>query len=76
MTDVTIPTGLWNDSDEAAISAWLYSNGDVVAEGAVLAEVMVEKSSFELLSPAAGSLTILVAAEEAVRPGQLAARID
>ncbi len=76
MTDVTIPTGLWNEGDEAAISAWLYSNGDSVAENAVLAEIMVEKSSFELLSPAAGRLTILVAAEEAVRPGQLAARID
>lgn len=76
MTDVIIPTGLWNDGDEAAISAWLYSDGDNVAEGAVIAEIMVEKSSFELVAPAAGSLTILVPAEEAVRPGQVAARIS
>ncbi|MBL0768802.1 lipoyl domain-containing protein [Sphingopyxis sp. XHP0097] len=75
MTDVTIPTGLWNDGDEAAISAWLYSDGDIVAQGAIVAEIMVEKSSFELVAPAAGSLTILVPAEEAVRPGQVAARI-
>lgn len=75
MTDVIIPTGLWSDGDEAAISAWLYSDGDNVAEGAVIAEIMVEKSSFELVAPAAGSLTILVPAEEAVRPGQVAARI-
>jgi len=75
MTDVTIPTGLWNDGDEAAISAWLYSDGDIVAQGAIVAEIMVEKSSFELVAPAAGSLTILVSAEEAVRPGQVAARI-
>ena len=32
MIDVLIPAGLWNDSDEAAISAWLYSDGELVGE--------------------------------------------
>ena len=75
MIDVLIPAGLWNDSDEAAISAWLYSDGELVGEGVVMAEIMVEKSSFELVSPAAGVLNILVAAEVPVRSGQVAARI-
>ena len=75
MTDVTVPEGLWEDDGEAAISAWFYADGDTVAEGAVLAEIMVEKSSYELISPASGALTILVGAEEVVRPGQVAARI-
>lgn len=75
MTDVTIPTGLWDEGDEAAISTWFYVDGDQVAEGAVIAEIMVEKSSFELLAPAAGALRILLPAEAVVQPGQLAARI-
>lgn len=75
MTDVSIPAGLWNESDEAAISAWLYSDGDAVSEGSVIAEIMVEKSSFELVAPASGTLHILVGAEVPVRAGEVAARI-
>jgi len=76
MTDVTIPSGLWNDGDEAAISAWLYADGDVVAEGAIIAEIMVEKTAYELLAPASGSLRILIADDVPVRPGEVVARID
>ena len=75
MTDVTVPEGLWSDSDEAAISAWLYADGDQVSEGAVIAEIMVEKSSFELLAPASGALHILVAAETPVAAGEVVARV-
>lgn len=75
MTEVTVPTGLWDMGDEAAISAWLYAHGDAVAAGAVIAEVMVEKSSFELVAPASGTLNILVAAENPVVQGQTVARI-
>lgn len=75
MTDVTIPTGLWNADDEAAISAWLYADGDAVAEGAIIAEIMVEKSSYELIAAATGTLQILIAAEIPVHAGAVAARI-
>jgi len=75
MTEVTVPTGLWDTGDEAAISAWLYADGDAVAAGAVIAEIMVEKSSFELVAPASGTLAILVAAEIPVVQGQTVARI-
>jgi pyruvate/2-oxoglutarate dehydrogenase complex dihydrolipoamide acyltransferase (E2) component len=75
MTDVTIPAGLWDANDEAAISAWLYADGETVGEGAVIAEIMVEKSSFELLAPASGALRILTPAETAVRAGDLVAHI-
>lgn len=76
MVDVLVPTGLWNEGDEAAISAWLYADGDAVAEGAVIAEIMVEKSSYELLAPASGTLYIAVAAEITVVAGNVVARID
>lgn len=75
MTDITVPTGLWSESDEAAISAWLYADGDAVAEGAIIAEIMVEKSSFELTAPASGILHIGVAAEIPVTAGEVVGRI-
>lgn len=75
MTDVIIPTGLWNETDEAAISAWFYGTGDLVSQDAVIAEIMVEKASFELLAPASGQLHIAVAAEVPVAAGDVVARI-
>ena len=76
MIDVLVTSGLWNESDEAAISAWLYADGDAVVEGAVIAEIMVEKSSYELLAPASGTLHTVVAVEILVVAGQVVARID
>lgn len=75
MVDVIVPPGLWNPSDEAAISSWLYASGDSVAEGAVIGEIMVEKSSFELLAPVSGTLHIAVEAETSVAAGDVVARI-
>lgn len=75
MTDIVIADNLW-DEGEAAISAWLYAEGDRVAAGAIVAELMVEKSSMEVIAPATGTLRILIAAEEPVTKGQIVARID
>ena len=74
MIDVRIPDALWEDG-EAAISAWFYADCDPVREDDVIAELMVEKSSFELLAPATGRLEIVVPAEESVVKGQIVARI-
>ena len=75
MTDIVIADNLW-DEGEAAISAWLYADGDRVAAGAIVAELMVEKSTMEVITPAAGTLRIMVAAEETVAKGQIVARIE
>lgn len=75
MTDILIADNLW-DEGEAAISAWLYRDGDAVAAGVIVAELMVEKSTFEIVAPAAGTLRILVPAEAPVAKGQVVARID
>ena len=74
MTDIVIAENLWGEG-EAAISAWLYQDGDRVAAGAIVAELMVEKSTMEIIAPASGTLRILVAAEEPVAKGQIVARI-
>ncbi len=75
MTDIVIADNLW-DEGEAAISAWLYADGDRVAGGAIVAELMVEKSTMEIIAPATGTLRILVAVEEPVAKGQIVARIE
>jgi pyruvate/2-oxoglutarate dehydrogenase complex dihydrolipoamide acyltransferase (E2) component len=76
MTDVTIPADLWDGDLEASISAWFYEDGDEVAANAVIAEIMVEKTSYELLAPVAGTLRRLVAEEEPIVRGQRVAHID
>jgi pyruvate/2-oxoglutarate dehydrogenase complex dihydrolipoamide acyltransferase (E2) component len=72
--DVIVPADLW-DSGDGAISAWLYSDGDTVEAGTVIAELMVEKVSFELVAPGTGRLQILVPTEVAIERGQPVARI-
>jgi len=76
VTDIIIPAGLWEDSDTAVIGSWLYNEGDVVQAGAVIAEIMVEKSSYELTAPAGGALHIGAAEESEVRAGQIVGRIS
>ncbi|MEZ5707937.1 MAG: lipoyl domain-containing protein [Blastomonas sp.] len=76
MTDITIPDGLWEDGAEAALSTWFYADGDHVAAGAVVAEIMVEKTSYEIQSPAGGTLHIAIAEEQMVAPGQCIGRIS
>ena len=74
MSEVRVPDNAW-DAGDAAISAWLYRDGEQVREGDIIAELMVEKSSFEILAPSSGSLAILVPAEVSVAKGQVIARI-
>jgi pyruvate/2-oxoglutarate dehydrogenase complex dihydrolipoamide acyltransferase (E2) component len=76
MTDVEIPAEIVDEGAEGAISVWLFRDGETVAAGDVLAEVMNEKAAAELVAPASGRLTILVQAESPVRSGQVVARID
>lgn len=73
--DVRIPDDLGPEGQESSISAWFFADGDRVEEGDLIAEVMFEKSTNELLAPASGTLQILVAAEEPVGNGLIVARI-
>lgn len=77
MADVVIPADLWEDEEaEGVITAWLFETGEKVDEGTVIAEVMVEKVSYELNSPAAGVLTILVEAEQPLKPGLVVGKVE
>jgi len=40
---ITIPMDLWEEDEEAVLTAWLVDNNSEVSTGQLLAEVMVEK---------------------------------
>lgn len=71
MTNITIPTNMWDEDQEAALSTWYFKDGETVEAGTVVAEVMVEKSSFGILAPEAGLLKVLIVEEEIVTAGQV-----
>lgn len=73
---ITIPVDLWEDDSECVITAWLFNNGVEVDEGDLLAEVMVEKAQYEIVSPAAGVLTIVKQEDEVVTKGAIIATLD
>jgi pyruvate/2-oxoglutarate dehydrogenase complex dihydrolipoamide acyltransferase (E2) component len=76
MVSVTIPADMWAEDVEGVISAWLFEDGDKVREGDLIAEVMVEKTSYDLTAPAAGILRILVGQDVPFRRGAEVARIE
>lgn len=76
MIPVTVPAEVVGSTEaELIVSAWLYPEGARVREGVVLAEVMADKASFELTSPATGTLRILVPAETGFAPEAVIAEV-
>lgn len=75
MTEVRVSEDLGLGDDEGVLSAWLYATGDTVEEGAVIAQVMLEKAQMDLVAPASGVLTIVVPDEGAIKTGQVIAHI-
>lgn len=74
--EVTIPEDLWEEDNEAVITAWLVDNGANVEAGDVIAELMVEKIQHELVAPAGGALSIIKDVDDVVAKGQLVANIS
>jgi pyruvate/2-oxoglutarate dehydrogenase complex dihydrolipoamide acyltransferase (E2) component len=78
MVDIVVPEGLWDPekTPEGIVANWFYADGGNVPEGATVAELMVEKSTFDIAAPGAGRLHIIVAKDGVVRPGTVIGRID
>nr|WP_298682098.1 lipoyl domain-containing protein [uncultured Dongia sp.] len=75
MIPVVIPPDLWEGDVEGAVSAWLFAEGDAVREGDLIAEVMVEKTSYDVTAPADGMLQIRIPAETPFKRGTIIAAI-
>lgn len=67
--DIVIPADLWEEDMEAVITDWLVSDGAQVAEGTLVAEIMVSKTQFEIHAPATGIVTITAPRETVVTKG-------
>lgn len=76
MNPILVPADLWDDESPGVISSWLFDSGDQVAKGAVIAEVMNEKISFEILAPCSGKLVIETEAETEIELGQRLGHIE
>jgi pyruvate/2-oxoglutarate dehydrogenase complex dihydrolipoamide acyltransferase (E2) component len=77
MTEVLFPRLSQEHPDaEGALATWFVANGDHVAEGQLIAEVMVDKVSGEVTAPAAGRIHLLVAEEQTARQGDAIAQVD
>jgi pyruvate/2-oxoglutarate dehydrogenase complex dihydrolipoamide acyltransferase (E2) component len=77
MADILFPRLSENEPDaEGVLATWFVGDGDQVVSGQLLAEVMVEKASGEVLAPAAGQVRLLVGEEQTARQGEVIARVD
>jgi len=75
MIELRVPLGLLGTSESGSIILWLYKDGDLVKQGDVVAELLVEKTTIEIESPKNGILNIKMETEIPVSEGDLLAVI-
>ncbi len=61
---------------EGVLATWFVADGDQVASGQLLGEVMVEKVSGDVQAPASGRVRLLVAEEQTARQGDVIALVE
>jgi pyruvate/2-oxoglutarate dehydrogenase complex dihydrolipoamide acyltransferase (E2) component len=61
---------------EGVLATWFVSDGDQVASGQLLGEVMVEKVTGDVVAPAAGKVRLLVTEDQTTRQGAVIARVE
>jgi pyruvate/2-oxoglutarate dehydrogenase complex dihydrolipoamide acyltransferase (E2) component len=68
MAEVLFPPMSEDDPEaEGVVSTWFVSDGDQVEDGDLIAEVAVDKVDMEIFAPHAGTVSILVAEDQAVK---------
>jgi len=73
---ITIPMDLWEEDEEAVLTAWLVDNNSEVSTGQLVAEVMVEKISYEITSTCEGTITIISEEDDVVNKGSVIAEVS
>jgi pyruvate/2-oxoglutarate dehydrogenase complex dihydrolipoamide acyltransferase (E2) component len=75
--DVLFPSLSQEQPDaEGVLTTWFVGDGDPVAQGQLIAEVMVEKVSGDVHAPVGGHVKLLVAEDQTARQGDVIARIE
>lgn len=74
MTDIVLPDDVWEGVDpgtEALVDRWLVREGDRVAAGQAIANVVLVKTNIEITAPASGVIErILAPAEQTIARGR------
>jgi pyruvate/2-oxoglutarate dehydrogenase complex dihydrolipoamide acyltransferase (E2) component len=78
VADIAVPEGLWDTEKiaEGIVANWFYRDGSAVKSGATVAELMVEKTTYEIAAPVAGQLHIVIPKDGIVRPGTVIGQIE
>ena len=74
-SDIVIAGDMWDGDEQAVVTNWFASDGATVAQGALLAEIMVAKIQHEVRAPADGVLTIVRKVDDIVSKGDVVGRI-
>ncbi len=77
MADVLFPQLSEKEPEaEGVLATWFVSDGDQVASGQLLGEVMVDKVSGEVLAPTSGRVRLLVSEDQTAHQGDVIAHVD
>lgn len=76
MTDIIVTSAQLSGQNEGSIVTWLFKDGTPVKEGEVICEVMVEKTQFDVLAPADGTLRITIGEDEVFPAGSVIGKIE
>ena len=77
MTDIRFPPLSSEEPEtEGVVATWFIGDGEAVQVGQLLAEVQLDKVSFEVDAPAAGVVHLAAKEGVAVRQGDVIATID
>ncbi|HEY0537122.1 MAG TPA: lipoyl domain-containing protein [Actinoallomurus sp.] len=75
MTDVVFPP-VSKDDAEGVLATWFVGDGEPVSEGALIAEVAVDKVDMEITAPASGVIHLLAKEGDVRKQGAVIACID
>jgi len=78
VAEIRIPDDLWDTAEvpEGVVANWFFADRGQVPKGATVAEITVEKTSFDIVSPESGRLRIVVPKDGIVLPGTLIGQIE
>ena len=74
-TEVKIPV-IGESVEEATLSTWSVSDGDIVEEGDILCEVESDKASLELPAEVSGKISLIASEGDDLKIGAVIATID
>ena len=75
-TDIIIPSDLWEEDEDAVITAWLVNDGATVEDGALIAEIMTAKVQYEIVAPVSGTVRIKEEADAVVAKGAVIGTVE